>query len=224
MTVNDLPSWVPVFNLVASVTALALAVLGLRFVGWIVAYRAALALALVVLLAGALFQANILPLWAWVVFGSGGRLVLLALIVTGTVAAWPDRRSSTSLDDIAAQLRDIQRLALMSSDSAERAHVAASAADDRVISQSERAVDDRARTSRIEVAIAENTELTQLAADAADHAYTEANGLNEKIASQGAVIVKQGEDAAEDRERGVRIEDVATDTRQRTIDIQERLP
>ncbi len=161
MTFNDLPSWVPVFNLVASVTALALAVPGIRMFGWVVAYRAALAVALVILTAGAAFQANLLPLWAWIVLGSGGRLVVLALIVSGTVAAWPGRRSSpTTLDDIAAQLRDIQRLALMSSDSAERAHTAASAADDRVISQTERAVDDRARGKRIEDVSTDTNERT----------------------------------------------------------------
>lgn len=78
--------------------------------------------------------------------------------------------------------------------------------------------------TRIEVAIAENTELTQQAADHADLAYKEANSVNEKIATQGAAILAQGEDAVVDRERGVRVEEVGKDTNERAIDIQGRMP
>lgn len=152
MIVNDLPSWVPIFNMVAAVTALVLAVPGLFALGWIAAYRAALGVSLVILLSGAMFQANIMPLWAWVVFGSGGRLLLLAIVVVGTVVAVrrPQRTHQVTLDDIAAQLREIERLAAVSSEHAEAAYTAASDADDRVMSQSERAVDDRARVVRVE--------------------------------------------------------------------------
>lgn len=221
MIANDLPTWLPVFNMIAAAAAVILAVLGLRSL-W--TYRAALAVALMILLEDALFQANIMPLWAWVVFGSGGRLLLLAAVVAETVLASRPPVQRVSLADISAQLNDIRSMTGVASESAEQARTAASAADDRMISQAERAVDDRTRTGRIEDAIAENTDLTKLAAEAADHAYHEANSVNEKIASQGAVIVRQGAEAVTDRERGARIEDVSIDTNQRTIDIQERLP
>ncbi len=55
-----------------------------------------------------------------------------------------------TLDDLSVQLHDIQRLAAVSSAHAEAAYTAASDADDRVITQAERAVDDRARSNRIE--------------------------------------------------------------------------
>lgn len=92
MTTNDVPTWLPVFNLVASLAAMLLAIPGFRS-GWTVAYRSAFAVSLVILLGGALFQANILPLWAWVLIGSGGRLAVLALVVVGLVASWPSRRA-----------------------------------------------------------------------------------------------------------------------------------
>lgn len=85
MIANDLPSWVPTFNMVAAIASLILILPGLRSRGWVPAYKVALVVALVILFAGALFQANILPLWAWVIFGSGGRLLVLAIVVTGTV-------------------------------------------------------------------------------------------------------------------------------------------
>lgn len=224
MTSNDLPSWVPIFNLVASLTALGLVVPILRVLNWSVVYRVALAVALVILVAGALFQANILPLWVWVIVGAGGRGTVLALIVVGLVIVRPSRRPRVSLDDIAAQLANIQRVTLNAANSAERAHDAASVVGDRALSQEERAAGDRERAVRIEGALAENTDITKLAAEHADNAYREANSVNEKIASQGAVLVSQGKNAVEDRARGVRIEDVSTDTNKRAIDIQERLP
>lgn len=161
---NDLPSWVPIFNTVVAAVALVLAVPGLRSLGWIAAYRAALAVALVILLSGALFQSNIMPLWLWVIVGSGGRLVLLAIVVAGTVVAWSGHRRSppaTNLDDIATQLHDIQRQAAASSAHAEAAYAAASDADDRVISQFERAVEDRERVVRIEDVSTDTNERAQ---------------------------------------------------------------
>lgn len=89
MTTNDLPSWIPLFNLLVSVTALVLVLPGFRYVGMIPAYRSAMGVCLIILAAGAAFQANFLPLWAWVTIGSGGRLLVLALVVTGTALSWP---------------------------------------------------------------------------------------------------------------------------------------
>lgn len=226
MIANDLPGWLPTFNLVISLAALAL-VPGLRS-GYSGAYRAALGLSIIVLVAGAAFQSNILPLWAWVILGSGGRLAVLGLVVIGTAARLglhlrPQARHATTLDDLAIQLAELRRITEYAGASAERAQTSASAADDRVLGQAERAVDEQARGVRIEAAIAANTELTQLAADHADHAYKEANSVNEKIASQGAVLVAQGEAAEDDRARVVRIEDVSTDTNERAIDIQGRI-
>jgi len=47
--------------------------------------------------------------------------------------------------------------------------------------------------ARLEDAVAENTHLTTLAGQHADHAFREANAVNAKIASQGAAIIAQGE-------------------------------
>lgn len=133
------------------------------------------------------------------------------------------RPASPNIEDIAASLENIRRMVVAAGLNAESARIAASAADDRVISQGERSVDERARGARLEDALGENTDLTRLAVEHADHAYREANSVNQKIATQGAVIVAQGEAAVTDRKRVARIEDVGIDTNERAIDIQDRL-
>lgn len=78
-------------------------------------------------------------------------------------------------------------------------------------------LDSERSLGRIEAAIAENTELTQLAADHADAAYKVANNVNQKIASQGEAIIEQGEHAAADRLIGA-------DTNETAHRIDERIP
>lgn len=73
------------------------------------------------------------------------------------------------------------------------------------------------RGAQLSADIAENTRLTQEASDNATAAYHEANSLNVKIASHGAVLVSQGEDAAADRL-------VSADTNEVAHRIDDRVP
>jgi hypothetical protein len=57
-----------------------------------------------------------------------------------------------------------------------------------------------AQGDRLEVAVAENTRVSQEALDHADAAYAEANTINAKLAGQADALIQQGEDRAE-RER-----------------------
>lgn len=54
-----------------------------------------------------------------------------------------------------------------------------------------------AQNAGLAEAVADNTRISQAASDHADHAYREANSVNEKIAAQGAALLAQGESAAE---------------------------
>lgn len=94
MTVNELPTFLPWVNLAVSVAAVAL-------VAWmtVASYRHATSgrvrllhvgklLAVIVLVAGAAFQANLIPLEAWGAIGTGGRI--LVLIVLMALVGTPD--------------------------------------------------------------------------------------------------------------------------------------
>lgn len=70
---------------------------------------------------------------------------------------------------------------------------------------------------RIEVAITANTELTQVAAEHADSAYREANSVNEKIASQGEILIAHGEALTQDLA-------LNQDTNDTTHRIDDRVP
>jgi len=77
---NELPVIVPVLNIVVSAVALLIiTVLAIRRDAndRIFILEATLWCATLVLLAGALFQANLLPLDWWIVIGSGGRIATL---------------------------------------------------------------------------------------------------------------------------------------------------
>lgn len=83
-TTNELPFAVPLFNLAVSLLAMA-------GISWITIRRSQSTrrllinltglTAILVLVAGALFQANMLPLSVWVLIGSGGRLAVLSLVL-----------------------------------------------------------------------------------------------------------------------------------------------
>lgn len=70
---------------------------------------------------------------------------------------------------------------------------------------------------RLETDLAENTRITQEASDNATAAFEAANHINEKIASQGAKLVEQGERAVADHE-------VGRDTNATAHRIDERTP
>jgi hypothetical protein len=75
--------------------------------------------------------------------------------------------------------------------------------------------------ARIEEALAANTAISQEASDHADAAYKEANSVNEKIANQGAALVKQGEALDADRERNVAAVDTIQTTAAEVHDLHE---
>ena len=75
---------------------------------------------------------------------------------------------------------------------------------------------------RIEAALEHNTEISQQASDHADAAYHEANNVNNKIASQGAVLVRQGEAQAESQARGDEIQATGEDTNAKVTDLHDR--
>lgn len=72
---------------------------------------------------------------------------------------------------------------------------------------------------RIEAKLDANTKISREASEHADKAYHEANSVNEKIAAQGAVMVKEQEAGQADR---TRIEGTVDDTHERVVDIQDR--
>lgn len=79
---NVLPEWLPIFNLVVGVACLVASLLALgqrRVIPPIAAI--ALVAASAVLVAGSLFQGGWIDLFAWVIFGTGGRLLALACVV-----------------------------------------------------------------------------------------------------------------------------------------------
>lgn len=75
--------------------------------------------------------------------------------------------------------------------------------------------------ARLEDAVAENTHLTVLAGQHADHAYREANSVNEKIATQGEAIISQGEAQAQASESSKRVEATVDETAAQVQDIHD---
>jgi hypothetical protein len=74
---------------------------------------------------------------------------------------------------------------------------------------------------RIEAALERNTTISQQASDHADRAYHEANSVNEKIASQGAALVRQGDAMDADRARTAAAIDTIDTTAEQVSDLHE---
>lgn len=82
MTVhNELPLLVPWVNIVLSALALLASVVFWAKSGGPILGNAAMIIACLVLLAGALFQANLLSLDLWIVLGTGGRFLVAAAAI-----------------------------------------------------------------------------------------------------------------------------------------------
>lgn len=77
MIINSLPYWLPPFNLVVSIAALIGALVIMRKTS----NNYALVVSTIVLVAGAAFQSNLMDLFMWTITGTGGRLLVLGLIV-----------------------------------------------------------------------------------------------------------------------------------------------
>lgn len=85
MFVNELPIWLPIGNIVTSIIGLVLAI-------WIIKegkYNKLIGLGfacfVLVCVAGALFQANIIGLPLWIILGTGGRIIGAGLLLAGSV-------------------------------------------------------------------------------------------------------------------------------------------
>ena len=113
------------------------------------------------------------------------QLLLLAIAVPGVFV---DRE--IALSPVVAALMAIALILLASSyfDARDRKAMT-------VLVAAELLVEATTRFDRLEAQLAQNTEISQQASEHADAAYKEANDVNRKIASQGAVIIEQGEDA-----------------------------
>lgn len=85
MFVNFLPLWLPIGNIVTSVIGL-IAVLILLKQGKVnKLIGLGLFFFVLVCVAGALFQANLLGLPFWIVFGTGGRILGAGLLLAGVL-------------------------------------------------------------------------------------------------------------------------------------------
>jgi hypothetical protein len=83
LIINELPRWIPFFNIGSSLVAVLLSLLLL--------YKSeskfdklmslVFLVASLILIAGALFQGNLLALWLWEIIGSGGRVVFVVLLL-----------------------------------------------------------------------------------------------------------------------------------------------
>lgn len=139
------------------------------------------------------------------------QLLLLSVVAPGLFS---DRDIALSLPIVA--LMTVPVLLLLSSffDARDRKALTVIVAADIVSDASK-------RFDRLEDALVENTRISQQASDHADKAYHEANSVNEKIASHGAVLVQQGEDMAADRARNAQSADTIDTTAEEVHDLHE---